>query len=65
MAGINNLAGATDTGSLLDRLIKEVGEVAHNYVVSVQLDAFETLFGIGATGTVVLEFGAEDVVREN
>lgn len=64
LAGINNLAGATDTGSLLDRLIKEVGEVAHNYVVSVQLDAFETLFGIGATGTVVLEFGAEDVVRE-
>lgn len=64
LAGINNLAGATDTGSLLDRLIKEVGEVAHNYVVSVKLDAFETLFGIGATGTVVLEFGSEDVVRE-
>src|SRR5690554_1703926 len=53
LTGINNISGATQTGDTLNAMLKEVGEIAINYVQSVVLNQYESLFGLGSVGVVV------------
>lgn len=65
LTGIINIGGATQTGSLLNLMIKEAGEIAHKYVeVTVELNPSESLFGLGATKVTDEEFIGSEIVTE-
>lgn len=65
LTGINNIGGATQTGTTLNAMIKEAGELAHLYVtVTVVLDEYETLFGKGSEAVIDEDFIGNEIVRE-
>lgn len=64
--GINNISGATQTGNSLNAILREVGEVAGDYVTSapITLNEYEKLFGLGATSEVDNDFVGNETVTK-
>lgn len=65
LTGITNISSVTQTGNLLNLMIKEAGEIAHKYVeVTAELNPYESLFGLGAIEVIDEEFVGSEIVTE-
>lgn len=63
LAGIDLIGGVTQTGELLDKLLKDVNKEALNYM-SVDLNHYEDLFGEGAVAEVDSSFTPTELVTK-